>query len=169
MKKLKSVSIAIITVFLYLLHLPFALAKSATGVKWFHDPHANKTAKTNSDLPVRNVNRKSVYDSLHLELAGLNRKAFEYAKKGFLKLKEQGRIINDSILSIVDFSQPSSNKRLYILDLKNYKILFNTLLPMEEIPVKNGLTLFQTAPDLTKAAWDFILPKKLMMAKKVTP
>jgi hypothetical protein len=40
---------------------------------------------------------------------------------------EEGKLLNDSIISIIDFSQPSNKKRLFVLDLKNYKILFNTL------------------------------------------
>lgn len=69
----------------------------------------------------------SVYDSLKLSEIGLSAKVFKMALKGLEKLKKQGRIENDHILSIVDFSQPSVNKRLYIVDLDNYQLLFNTL------------------------------------------
>lgn len=67
-----------------------------------------------------------VYDSLHLDLKGLSEKAFAYALEGLEELKAEGRVLNDSIITIVDFDQPSVNKRMYILDLKNYKLLFNT-------------------------------------------
>jgi hypothetical protein len=70
---------------------------------------------------------KSVYDSLQLDLAGLNRDAFENAKKGWEKLAGEGKLSNPSIMAIVDFSQPSAKKRLYVLDMENYKVLFNTL------------------------------------------
>jgi hypothetical protein len=70
---------------------------------------------------------KSVYDSLHLDLNGLSRQAFVYARKGWQKLLNQGRLLNDSVMAIVDFSQPSDHKRLYVLDMKNYRVLFNTL------------------------------------------
>ena len=33
---------------------------------------------------------------------------------------------NQRILSIIDFTKPSSQKRLYILDVTNFKLLFNT-------------------------------------------
>ncbi|RYG41661.1 MAG: murein L,D-transpeptidase catalytic domain family protein [Chitinophagaceae bacterium] len=68
-----------------------------------------------------------IYDSLHLELAGLNREAFDFAKKGWDKLDREGKLANDSILAIVDFSQSSTKKRLYVLDMRNYRVLFNTL------------------------------------------
>lgn len=67
-----------------------------------------------------------VYDSLDLDLKGLSPQAFAYAVEGFEELKSRGELENDSIITIVDFDQPSTNKRMYILDLKNYKVLFNT-------------------------------------------
>jgi hypothetical protein len=70
---------------------------------------------------------RSAYDSLSLDLKGLSREAFDYAREGFSKLVEEGKLVNDSIISIVDFSLPSSKKRLFVIDLKNYKVLFNTL------------------------------------------
>lgn len=111
-----------------ILHLPFAFAKSASGsVKLVPSPAPSPVAKrSHGFLPVINT-MKTVYDSLHLNLSGLSQQAFDYAKKGFNKLVEEGKLLNDSIISIIDFSQPSSKKRLYILDLKNYKVLFNTL------------------------------------------
>ncbi|MCF3108687.1 murein L,D-transpeptidase catalytic domain family protein [Niabella sp. CC-SYL272] len=67
-----------------------------------------------------------IYDSLHLDLKGLSEKAFTYALEGLEELKEEGKVLNDSVITIVDFDQPSVNKRMYILDVKNYKLLFNT-------------------------------------------
>lgn len=69
---------------------------------------------------------KSVYDSLQLELAGLSRQAFDYAQKGWRKLKAQGKLLNSSVLAIVDFSRPSSEKRLFVIDVENYEILHHT-------------------------------------------
>jgi hypothetical protein len=125
-KKLRGLYLLISSIFIYLLHLPFAFAKSATGNKLFYNPSDSlklSVAKTTETVPVF----KSVYDSLHLELAGLSQQAFEYARKGLEKLVEQGRLLNDSIISIADFSQPSNSKRLYVLDIKNYKVLYHTL------------------------------------------
>ena len=67
-----------------------------------------------------------IYDSLKLDRSGLSQAAFDYAVKGYEYLKAKGKIVNANVLSIVDFTKPSSEKRLFILDLKNYKVLFNT-------------------------------------------
>jgi hypothetical protein len=109
---------------IYVLQAPFAFAKYASGKNNFAYP--TDSLKTLIASSGNHSVGASVYDSLQLNLKGLNRQAFEYAKKGFEKLAAQGRLMNDSIVSIVDFSQPSYKKRLYVLDIKNYKVVFQT-------------------------------------------
>lgn len=107
--------------------MPFAFAKSVPGYNYFPapltDPSAIAATKAMYVFPAV----PSVYDSLHLNLKGLSREAYDYAKKGFDKLLQEGRLVNDSIITIIDFSRHSSEKRLFILDIKNFKVLFNTL------------------------------------------
>lgn len=83
-------------------------------------------------LPSNKFNRSvenfvGLYQQLNLDELGLSLPAYEFALKGFTRLCEQGRIHQQSIISIVDFSKPSTEKRLFILDLQNRKLLFNTL------------------------------------------
>jgi hypothetical protein len=68
-----------------------------------------------------------LYDVLALDSLGLSREAFNEAVTGYLNLQRRGSIQNTGILSIVDFSIPSFKKRLFVLDLLNEKLLFNTL------------------------------------------
>jgi len=122
-KKFKSLYLVVSSIFIYLLHIPFVFAKSAAaGAKMFLDPSDSLTKASSRWMS----SAKSIYDSIHLSFAGLSQQAFMYAKKGVENLKAQGILKDDSIISIADFSQPSTNKRLYVLDLKNYKVLFNT-------------------------------------------
>lgn len=74
-----------------------------------------------------NVNTVSlIYDSLHLNDYGLTEEVLEFAFTGYQNLLEQGMITRPGILTICDFSQSSSKKRLYIIDMNNYKLLMNT-------------------------------------------
>jgi hypothetical protein len=68
----------------------------------------------------------SVYDQLHLSALGLKQGIFEKALAGWKKLKDKASLKNDSILSIADLSQSSTAKRLYIIDMENREVLFNT-------------------------------------------
>lgn len=67
-----------------------------------------------------------LYDSTHLKELGLNKNVLELAVKGFSRLVNKGKLNKDSILTIVDFSRSSTEKRMYIIDLKNVELLFNT-------------------------------------------
>jgi len=67
-----------------------------------------------------------VYDEMDLEDSGLSRKAFESAWTGYYKLKKKGLLRNTHILSICDFSQSSSNQRLYVIDTRNHRLLYRT-------------------------------------------
>ncbi len=62
-----------------------------------------------------------LYDALNLKQAGLERAPFDYAVRGLDKINPAR-----PVLSIVDLSQPSSHKRLYVIDLMARKLLFHT-------------------------------------------
>ena len=81
-------------------------------------------AKTDSVTAIPEVDM--IYDSLQLEKKGLNKDAFEYAYTGYQKLLEEGQLNKEGLLTICDFSQSSKRKRLYVIDLNEYKILLNT-------------------------------------------
>jgi hypothetical protein len=95
------------------------------------------TVKYNDNTVKRslvNANNNSVsakaalvlYDSLGLSDLGLNKNAFKYAWEGYRHLLEKGRLKNTGIISICDFTQSSSHRRLYIIDLDNMKVTMNT-------------------------------------------
>src|SRR5690242_19289487 len=49
-----------------------------------------------------------LYDQMNLDSLGLSHEAFNYALQGYMDLVSTGALKNDHILSIVDFSLPSS-------------------------------------------------------------
>lgn len=69
----------------------------------------------------------ALYSELKLDSLQLSAEAFAYGLQGYRELLEEGQIKNNHILSIVDFSLPSSKKRLFVIDLECGKLLFNTL------------------------------------------
>ncbi|MCY7357511.1 MAG: murein L,D-transpeptidase catalytic domain family protein, partial [Rudanella sp.] len=86
--------------------------------------HENKaTAKSNTKTATANTatTYAAVFDDLNLETRGLNRTVFDHALRGMQKMMDA-----KPVLSIVDMSQPSSKKRLYVIDLVGRKLLFNT-------------------------------------------
>ncbi len=73
-----------------------------------------------------NVWNEDVYTATNLMVSGLGRNVFELAIKGLKKLASDGKLLNSNIVTIADYSQSCNNKRLYVIDLKNKKLLFNT-------------------------------------------
>jgi len=67
-----------------------------------------------------------VYTAVKLAETGLGRDIFDLALKGLKKLDSSGKLHNPNIVTIADYSQSSNRKRLYVIDLKNRKLLFNT-------------------------------------------
>lgn len=67
-----------------------------------------------------------LYEKLHLESLGLSSQAYFHAIAGFEKMQNAGKFSGQHLLSIIDFTKPSSKKRLFVIDLLNGKILFNT-------------------------------------------
>ncbi|HOZ85879.1 MAG TPA: murein L,D-transpeptidase catalytic domain family protein [Niabella sp.] len=101
--------------------------------------------------------RLMVYDSLKLDIKGLSHEAFEYAIDGFEKLIEDNVLENDSVLTIIDFDQPSYQKRLYVIDVKNYKMLFNTLVAHGKNTGKELAESFSNVTESNKSSLGFYI------------
>jgi hypothetical protein len=69
---------------------------------------------------------EDIYSVVKLSDTGLTRSIFTLALKGLKKLDFTGKLTNPNIVTIADYSQSSNKKRLYVIDLKNKKLLFNT-------------------------------------------
>ncbi|MCS3798074.1 murein L,D-transpeptidase catalytic domain family protein [Niastella sp. OAS944] len=92
--------------------------------------------KTHTAIPVKDsaidntvsaVNQYSMlYGQMKLDSLGLSQEAFNYGLQGYMGLLESGTVKKNNVLSIVDFSLPSSKKRLFVIDVTTGKLLFNT-------------------------------------------
>ncbi len=94
-------------------------------------------------------------DSLHLDTKGLSIKALEYALKGFNFLQQKGLLFNRDILSICDFSQSSKNKRLYVIDIENKKLVLNTYVAHGKNSGSEFANSFSNSPNSLKSSLGF--------------
>ncbi len=67
------------------------------------------------------------YTNWNLTAAGLSKAAFEQAVKGYNYLQQKNKLQKNSLLTIIDYSKASFEKRLYVLDMNTGQIIFNTL------------------------------------------
>jgi hypothetical protein len=96
-----------------------------------------------------------IYDSLRLNFMGLSKQAFQIAIEGFEYLIKAGKLTNDKIISIVDFSLPSSKKRLFIIDLDKKRVLFNTYVAHGVNSGKEFANSFSNIPESNKSSLGF--------------
>lgn len=98
---------------LLLLHIPVIFGKS-------------------TDLKIKSLNIESnhaammLYKRLSLDSLGLSLEAYQYAVQGFENLKCQGKFTNSNIITVIDFTKPSYEKRMFVIDLNQPSLLFNT-------------------------------------------
>jgi hypothetical protein len=79
-----------------------------------------------NEFDANQIDNSDLYVSMKLADVGLNSKVFTIAMRGLKKLENKGKLKNASIITIVDYSQSSNKKRLYVIDLKNEKLLYNS-------------------------------------------
>jgi hypothetical protein len=102
------------------------------------------------------VSRFSIlYDQMNLDSLGLSQDAFNYGVRGYMDLVSNGAVKNDHILSIVDFSLPSSKKRLFVIDVTTGKLLFNTFVSHGRNSGKDMATEFSNDENSFKSSLGF--------------
>jgi hypothetical protein len=119
----------LLVAFIILVQLSFVAAKNSFSDEIsLHDSSSVQDVNTELVTASSSFLAKSmaVYDSIGLEEEGLSKDVFEMALKGMEKLLEAGVTQRDNIIAIADFEQPSTNKRLYIIDLDKYELKFRT-------------------------------------------
>ncbi len=152
----KRVYVFFTSVFIFALHLPFVFAKTNPLIGATVPPNFTKPIIADPAGAVLPVSEEiSVYDSLKLGSLGLARQVYDFAIDGLNYMKEVGKVANANIISIVDFSKPSSKKRLYIIDLKNYKILFNTYVAHGQNSGAAFANQFSNVPESYKSSLGF--------------
>jgi len=81
------------------------------------------------EVPAFNVYAERLYKEINFEKGRkLNKEVFFKALHGYLNLRNSGQLdTRRDILSVCDFSLSSNQPRLWVIDLKKKKVLFNTL------------------------------------------
>lgn len=68
-----------------------------------------------------------IYEAASLNESGLDSTVFQKAITGYYNLKMVNRLpANSTIVTIIDFNKPSTEKRMWIVDLEKKKLLLNT-------------------------------------------
>jgi hypothetical protein len=81
------------------------------------DSNNNKTNRTEAT---------AIYDQIDFGGNKVSFEAFNKAYQGYMNLKKAGKLSGSDVISIADFSLISTARRLWVIDLVQKKVLFNT-------------------------------------------
>jgi hypothetical protein len=101
----------------------------------------------------------TVYGSIGLEKEGLSQTAFEYAWRGYHNLLRNRTIRKRSILSIIDFSQASSERRMYVIDVRHRRLLYRTYVAHGQNSGSEFADSFSNEPESFKSSLGFYVTK----------
>ena len=99
----------------------------------------------------------SMYDAIHLDSFGLKKDVFYYACKGYEYFLSKNKLEKPSILTICDYSQSSSSKRLYVIDLNDGQLLFNTYVSHGKNSGGEYATSFSNSMNSHKSSLGFMI------------
>lgn len=112
------------------LFAPLLLSPSASiaAGKYVSEEKKAKTSLNVSALSVMRFEQVSfdLYTQMNLSVVGMNYDVFNNALMGYYGLYNDGNLSDKGVLTVVDFTMPSNEKRLWVLDLTNRQVLHNT-------------------------------------------
>ncbi len=100
---------------------------------------------------------EQIYNNMGLASMGLPKLAFNMALKGFSKLRKKGLVGVDSIITIIDFSKSSKKRRLYVIDLKNQDVIYNTVVAHGRNSGGEYARSFSNKPSSNKSSLGFYI------------
>lgn len=93
---------------------------------------------------------RALYQDMGLEKE-INYIAFEKAYTGFKKIDKE----NKGIITLIDFTKPSTEERLYVLDIKHKRLLFSSLVSHGKNSGNNYATSFSNENGSYKSSLGF--------------
>ncbi len=99
----------------------------------------------------------SIYTLIGLGEYGLEKDVFFNAYKGFQYLKSKQKIRKINLLTICDYSQSCNNKRLYVIDIINSRLLYNTYVSHGKNSGDEYATSFSNYDNSNKSSLGFMV------------
>ncbi|MVN77016.1 hypothetical protein GO988_11830 [Hymenobacter sp. HMF4947] len=99
---------------------------------------------------------RETFDRTGAEQQGLRFEVFQKAMTGYLNLRQAGRLANDQHhLTVIDFDLPSTEKRLWVIDLNSDKVVFHTLVAHGHNSGENEATSFSNTDQSNMSSLGF--------------
>ena len=100
---------------------------------------------------------KSVYQRFDFKGTPLSFEAFTNAYTGYLNLKQAGMLTDEATLSVADFTRSSNQKRFWVLDMKQHKVLFYSLVAHGQGTGEEYAQAFSNIPESHQSSLGFYI------------
>jgi len=86
--------------------------------------------------------------------------AFKSSIEVYNRLAVEGQIINNSVITIIDFTKPSNLERMFVIDLVKGKVIYKSLVAHGENSGENYAISFSNNPDSHQSSLGYYLTGK---------
>lgn len=124
-------------------------------------PVADFSTKNKNEFAELNISEfQTLYDEMNLD-GIVNYNAFEQTMKGYFKLN----IKNKDIITLIDFSRPSTEERMYIFDMRHKRLLSRSYVSHGRNSGGNYATSFSNEVGSFKSSLGFYLTENTYNGK----
>lgn len=135
-------------------------------ISWVSPVQPKFQVKTITEDALYQIYVTNKYKSIHLQEAGLSEEVFHKALTGYYNLKNTGKAGNGkSILTIADFDQNSTKKRLWIIDLETDSLLLHTWVAHGEKSGGDLATRFSDTNESNESSLGFYVTAEIYRGK----
>ena len=125
------------------------------------EPEKEKMTENILELKVKNIYSELIDNSQSLP----SFEVFNLALKGFHNLKSETQELKRDILTVIDFSLSSNEKRMWVIDLQNKKVLFNDLVAHGRNSGNEFARKFSNVPETNMSSIGFYITGKTYHGK----
>lgn len=126
-----------------------------------HDGFASNAMRAKVETTI-----KDLYDRIGLSSAGLDFDVFRLGMIGYYGLRQQGALGDKEVLTIIDFSRPSTEKRLFTIDLRALKVRFHTYVAHGRNTGENMAKEFSNIPHSNQSSLGFYVTGETYVGSK---
>lgn len=120
---------------------------------------AHRAAARKAEMKMISMEANMLFAEMQLADSGLDEKVLEYALRGYHRLLKRHALHNTDILTICDFSQSSSFKRMYVIDMRTRRLLYRNYVAHGISSGGEFANSFSNAPESHKSSLGFYVTR----------
>jgi hypothetical protein len=125
-KKRKKIGKKLLPLFAPLILSPVTIPAGASSTSKKIDNKRLTSKKSNLKIAKFDQIAYKIYNEMDLQEQGLRYEVFSKALLGYYNLKHEDKLSDNPVVTIVDFTKSSNEKRLWVINLEEKQVLHNT-------------------------------------------